>query len=123
MENLRVCLINDSFPPLIDGVANTVLNYAKVINENGGKAVVAVPFHPKADDKRFPYKIIRYPSLNTEKLIDYRAGYPFSYETFEKIKGENININSHRKFVPQILHQGGCGIKKFAVGIIISLTC
>ena len=104
MENLRVCLINDSFPPLIDGVANTVLNYAKVINENGGKAVVAVPFHPKADDKRFPYKIIRYPSLNTEKLIDYRAGYPFSYETFEKIKGENINIiHTHCPFASTVL--------------------
>mgnify|MGYP006974372307 CR=1 FL=1 len=70
MEDLKVCLINDSFPPLIDGVANTVMNYAKVINENSGKAVVAVPFYPGADDSGFSYKIIRYPILNTEKFID-----------------------------------------------------
>ena len=86
LEDLKVCLMNDSFPPLIDGVANTVMNYAKVINENHGKAVVAAPFHPKEEDSSFPYKIIRFPSINTERLIDYRAGYPFSYETLEKIK-------------------------------------
>ena len=27
-EKLNVCLLNDSFPPVIDGVANTVFNYA-----------------------------------------------------------------------------------------------
>ena len=104
LEDLKVCLMNDSFPPLIDGVANTVMNYAKVINENSGKAVVAVPFYPGADDSGFSYKIIRYPSLNTEKFIDYRAGFPFSYETFEKIKAENINIiHTHCPFVSTVL--------------------
>ena len=104
MEDLKVCLINDSFPPLIDGVANTVMNYAKVINENHGKAVVAAPFHPKEEDSSFPYKIIRFPSINTERLIDYRAGYPFSYETLDKIKAENINIiHTHCPFASTIL--------------------
>ncbi len=104
LEDLRVCLINDSFPPLIDGVANTVMNYAKVINENHGKAVAAVPFYPDADDSGFPYKVIRYPSFSTLRIIDYRAGYPFSYETFEKIKAENINIiHSHCPFTSTVL--------------------
>lgn len=104
MENPKVCLINDSFPPLIDGVANTVLNYAKVINEKGGKAIVAVPFYPGADDSDFPYKVIRYPSFNTERFIDYRAGYPFSFETFEKIKEEKVNIiHSHCPFASTVL--------------------
>lgn len=103
-EKLSVCLINDSFPPLIDGVANTVMNYAKVINEKHGKAAVAVPFYPKANDSSFPYKIIRYPSLNTERFIDYRAGYPFSYETLEQIKAENINIiHTHCPFASTFL--------------------
>ena len=30
---VNVCLLNDSFPPLIDGVANTVLNYAEVLSK------------------------------------------------------------------------------------------
>ena len=104
MEELKICLINDSFPPLIDGVANTVVNYAKVINEIGGKAFVAAPFYPKADDSAFPYKVVRYPSLDTERLFDYRAGYPFSYETLEQIKPENINIiHTHCPFASTVL--------------------
>ncbi|MBE6900558.1 MAG: glycosyltransferase family 4 protein [Ruminococcaceae bacterium] len=104
MEELRVCLINDSFPPLIDGVANTVMNYAKTINEKGGKAIVAAPFYPKADDEKFPYKIVRFPSIDTERIIDYRAGYPFSYETLEQIKPENINIiHTHCPFASTVL--------------------
>ncbi|MBP1574219.1 MAG: glycosyltransferase [Oscillospiraceae bacterium] len=103
-EKLSVCLINDSFPPLIDGVANTVMNYAKVINEKHGKAAVAVPFYPNTDDTVFPYKVIRYPSLNTERFIDYRAGYPFSYETLEQVKAENINIiHTHCPFASTFL--------------------
>ena len=103
-EKLSVCLINDSFPPLIDGVANTVMNYAKVINENYGKAAVAVPFYPKANDSAFPYKVIRYPSLNTERFFDYRAGYPFSYETLDQIKKENVNlIHTHCPFASTFL--------------------
>lgn len=103
-EKLSVCLINDSFPPLIDGVANTVMNYAKVINEKHGKAAVAVPFYPNADDDVFPYKVIRYPSLDTERFIDYRAGYPFSYETLEQVKAENINIiHTHCPFASTFL--------------------
>ena len=29
MEQRSICLINDSFPPVTDGVANAVVNYAK----------------------------------------------------------------------------------------------
>ena len=35
---MKVCLSNDSFPPLIDGVANTVVNYATVIQKKYGSA-------------------------------------------------------------------------------------
>ena len=34
---MKVCLLNDSFPPAIDGVVNVVLNYA----EHLGKAFCA----------------------------------------------------------------------------------
>ena len=36
-EKVNVCLLNDSFPPLIDGVANAVVNYGEIIQEKYGK--------------------------------------------------------------------------------------
>lgn len=76
-KDLTVCLLNDSFPPLIDGVANTVVNYANIIHGNMGKTVVAVPDFPGAVDQ-YDYPVIRYPSVDTTKIVGYRAGYPFS---------------------------------------------
>lgn len=103
-ENLNVCLLNDSFPPLIDGVANTVMNYASVINEKYGNAAVAVPYYPKADDSGFSYDVVRYPSINTEKFLNYRAGYPFLPETLERIKEKDINIiHTHCPFASTVL--------------------
>ena len=46
MPKLNVCLINDSFPPEIDGVANAVTNYAQIITEKfgtGGRTARSVP--------------------------------------------------------------------------------
>ena len=78
MENLHVCLINDSFPPTIDGVANAVVNYARVITEKRGEAAVLTPYYPEADDSGYPFRVLRYPSVDTRKLVGYRAGIPFS---------------------------------------------
>ena len=49
-EKLRVVLANDSFPPTIDGVANTVLNYAKHIQLSHGTPMVATPAYPDVVD-------------------------------------------------------------------------
>lgn len=43
LDGLNVCLMNDSFPPVIDGVATTILNYAEIINNGLGKATVVTP--------------------------------------------------------------------------------
>ncbi len=93
MEKLNVCLLNDSFPPLIDGVANAVVNYATVIQEKYGNAVVATPDYPGAEDN-YPFEVCRYRSLDTTRLVGYRAGYPFSSRALTSI-GE---------FKPDILH-------------------
>ena len=42
-EKRTVGLLNDSFPPVVDGVANTVVNYASVIERELGNAFVQTP--------------------------------------------------------------------------------
>lgn len=91
-DKMNICLINDSFPPLIDGVANTVLNYASIIEREYGTATVATPYYPGADDSAYPYKVVRFPSIDTTKLVGYRAGFPFSAETLEEIRSRKIDL-------------------------------
>ena len=93
---MKVCLVNDSFPPAIDGVANAVVNYGTYIPQNGGETVVVTPFYPDADDTVFPFPVVRYPSLDVTKAVGYRAGMPFDAEVLAKLKGEGFDlIHSH----------------------------
>ena len=90
---MRVALFNDSFPPLIDGVANAVVNYAAVLQKHGHQPLVAVPEYPDATDD-FPYPVLRYKSINTTRLVGYRAGYPFSAPAIAELEA----------FKPSIIH-------------------
>ena len=96
MDKLNICLINDSFPPVIDGVANAVKNYAQIINERHGKAAVVTPYYPGADDAGYSFPIYRYPSLMLPKKVGYRAGIPFSPELMAQVQAERFDlIHSH----------------------------
>ena len=96
MEKLNVCLINDSFPPAIDGVANAVTNYAQIISRDCGKATVVTPYYPEADDSVFPFPVLRYPSVDMTRFVGYRAGMPFSAELLEKLENAHFDlIHSH----------------------------
>lgn len=95
MENLTVCLANDSFPPTIDGVANAVVNYAEIINRDLGKSIVVTPYYPNVQDN-YNYPVIRYPSIDLSKVTGYRAGYPFDIEALSQLNKMNIDIiHSH----------------------------
>ncbi|MBO7389046.1 MAG: hypothetical protein J6T95_00860, partial [Oscillospiraceae bacterium] len=63
-SQLNVCLLNDSFPPVIDGVANAVVNYAGIINSEYGEVTVVTPDVPGARDY-YSFSVVRYPSLDT----------------------------------------------------------
>ena len=63
--NHTVCLLNDSFPPLIDGVANTVMNYARLLPEFEHDTLVVTPSYPEYDDSSYSYPVVRYPSILT----------------------------------------------------------
>ena len=85
MSDRTICLINDSFPPVTDGVANAVVNYARVITESGSTAVVATPAYPGADDSALGFPVVRYPSIDMTKLVGYHAGFPFSEKTVKTL--------------------------------------
>lgn len=87
-----ICLLNDSFPPQIDGVANAVVNYATHLVKNGASAMVMAPYYPKTDDTSFPFPVIRYPSIDTTKLVGYRAGAPFSTEIARRLQNHPVDL-------------------------------
>ena len=93
---MNVCLLNDSFPPVIDGVANAVINYAGVLEGMGGnKVAVGTPGYPDARYDGYPYAVVPYRSYDTTKLISgYRAGDPFEMQA----------INALKDFSPDIIH-------------------
>lgn len=104
MDSLNVCLMNDSFPPAIDGVANAVTNYARIINASHGRASVVTPFYPDADDAAFPFPVLRYPSIDTTKLVGYRAGVPFAPELMAELEKQDFClIHSHCPIVSTML--------------------
>ncbi|WP_051201112.1 glycosyltransferase [Butyrivibrio sp. XPD2002] len=93
---MNICLLNDSFPPVIDGVANVVLNYGKILSERlDSKVVVGTPRYPDADYEGYPYKVFAYPSLDTTELVHgYRAGNPLAMR----------EIMQMAEFGPDIIH-------------------
>ena len=99
MDNTQtICLLNDSFPPLIDGVANTVVNYAKHLPEVGLKSLVITPDHNDAEDQKFDYPVIRYPSIKTQMVKGYPAGVPFPRRSHDLRKQK-----TSRYFIPTAL--------------------
>ena len=93
---MRVCLLNDSFPPVIDGVANTVLNYAEILSRDlHNPVIVATPRYPGVDYSGYPFEVAAYSSLNTTAITSgYRAGNPLSAKELAELTA----------FAPDIIH-------------------
>ena len=90
-DSLGICLLNDSFPPTVDGVANTVLNYATVIDKKYGDAYVVVPKYPDAEDD-YPFEVLRYRSFDVEKVKPYRVGYPLDSHPAKTLIKRDVDI-------------------------------
>lgn len=103
-DGLNVCLMNDSFPPAIDGVATTMLNYAEIINEKLGSATVVTPEYPGVQDN-LPFPVVRYTSMSiTEKICSYRMGYPFSASKLDSLTSSGFDIiHSHCPFASMVM--------------------
>lgn len=93
---MKVCLLNDSYPPVIDGVANVVLNYSRIMQIEGMADVcVVTPKYPNTDYDAYPYKVIPYQSIDTTKIVKgYRAGNPLDIK----------EIREADEFAPDIIH-------------------
>ena len=83
--------MNDSFPPVIDGVANVVVNYADCLSGGLANPFVVAPDYPGANDN-YPYPVIRYKSFNTEKLVGYRTGNPLNAGLLKRIIAYDTDI-------------------------------
>ncbi|MBR5377446.1 MAG: glycosyltransferase, partial [Lachnospiraceae bacterium] len=92
---MKICLLNDSFPPVIDGVANVVQNYARIMTEKKHEATVCTPRYPGADYSGYPYPVVTYRSIDTTQIVNgYRAGNPLSVSAMKKLTA----------FSPDIIH-------------------
>ena len=101
---------NDSFPPVIDGVVNVLLNYADYLRRcHGAGIIVGTPEYPGADYDAYEYPVVAYPSLDTAAVTNgYRTGNPFS----EK------EISELASFAPDIIHSH-CPASSTVIGRIL----
>ncbi|HHW46637.1 MAG TPA: glycosyltransferase family 4 protein [Clostridiales bacterium] len=100
---LNVGLFNDSFPPTIDGVANAVFNYAKIISEKFGDVVVATPKYPDVVDD-YNFEVFRYGSIPVIGPLPYRAGNPFSPSAIKYLRSKKFDIiHVHSPFASSVL--------------------
>ncbi len=91
---MKICLLNDSFPPVIDGVANVVSNYAEfLVRDHNAQVVVGTPRYPEADYSVYPYRVIPYQSFDTSALFSgYRTGNPFSVKYVAELEAFQADV-------------------------------
>ena len=101
-SSLNICLLNDSFPPTIDGVANATYNYADILTKMGNNIMVATPSLPGAVDD-YPFSVVRYPSINIKKIDHCRTGIPISfYATRDILQSSPDIIHTHCPFASTV---------------------
>ena len=91
---MNICLLNDSFPPVIDGVVNVVMNYAEYLTrDHGAGVVVGTPRYPEADYDKYAYPVVPYPSIDTAAVTSgYRTGYPFAAKAIGELAAHEPDI-------------------------------
>ncbi len=96
---MTVGLFNESFAPVVDGVANVVENYAYWINQKHGKSIVITPAFPGAVDD-FAFGVKRYSSVRVPTRSEYRFGLPKMDGPFwrDLMKTEFDIVHAHSPF-------------------------
>lgn len=115
----KIGLFNDSFPPTIDGVANTVYNYADIMSKNHADCTVVTPKYPNVTDN-YPFDVIRYSSAGLSKKLGYRVGNAVPVKTLTKLVNKNFDLlHVHSPFVSSLVADE---LVKLNPGIPVILT-
>jgi len=64
---------NDSFPPVMDGVANVVINYCSILNKDYGDCRMVIPRNPYTNGE-FPFEVLSFKSYAVPFRKEYRWG-------------------------------------------------
>src|SRR5690349_13538833 len=76
---MRIAIITESFPPDVNGVANSVVRAAEHLLQRGHHPLVIAPQPAsgrRAVTGRLPYPVVRVPSLPTPGYSGFRPGLP-----------------------------------------------
>ena len=102
-------IFNDSFPPVVDGVANVTLNYAKWLRKKNVRSIVFTPNFPGYAYKEDDFEIIRYFSL-PQPVRGYRLGLP----------GLDTGLTSVLKGIPFNIIHAHCPFSSGHLGLKIA---
>lgn len=103
MSRFSVGLFNDSFPPLIDGVSQTVKNYASHLHDLNCNVTVVTPSYHGVED-RYPFDVLRYPSVPAGEKVGYRVGVPFDPPTLVRLRSKKLDLmHVHSPFASSVL--------------------
>lgn len=91
-------LFNDSFPPIIDGVTLTVVNYAEYLEKSGRHTLLVTPHNPEKYATTYPQ--LRYFSLPIWNRHPYRYGYPkLDFRIWRSLRNHRLLLaHSHSPF-------------------------
>ena len=97
-------LFNESYPPIMDGVALAVRNYAYWLHEKGYNSCVVTPRVPGYKDNE-PYPVYRYTSIPVTMRKPYRLGLP-EFDLALHTASQNIKfelVHAHSPFSAGLL--------------------
>lgn len=97
-------IFSDSYPPIMDGVAITVKNYAYWLNKSGFQPYIITPEYPGFSDKD-EYTVLRYHSIPILLRKPYRLGLPkIDHHFNQELKSIPFNlVHAHSPFSAGLL--------------------
>lgn len=92
-RELIIGQFNDSFPPAIDGVATTLINYANYFQREEGACYAVVPYYPNACYEDFAFPVLNFASLPVPFRRQYRFFHPgLSFKLTSKLMDIDFDI-------------------------------
>ena len=99
-DTLTIGQFNDSFPPAIDGVVNTVINYADYFHREDNACYAVVPYYPNTHYEEYTFPVLTFASLPVPFRKEYRFSHPgLSLKLSSKLMDIDFSIlHAHSPF-------------------------